>query len=110
MATNNCPDPDPAEGLCCPDPNTTLAKVLGSKYLSWRNADGSNGALSEKLKAATWGDLLQAHALAPNAQTHQKPPKLTPQDLTNLMDALKAKYKWDYDPNIGPSACCSCLP
>ena len=110
MPQNNCPAPDPGEGHCVPDPSITLAKFLGSNHLTWTNKDGSRGELSDKNKKATWADVLQSHAFAPDKNSHQDPPKLTAVDLGNFGDALAAKYNMHYDATKMGSACCSCTP
>ena len=84
---------DPAE-----DKLRTLGEFLGTLY--------SDAPVPAKIKNATFEDLMQAHGFVPPGGRPQNPPRLTPNDLMALKDAILAKTGWTYT-GLPPSACCS---
>ena len=86
-----------------------LGAIIGPEYWPKDNTVPGDTDMSQKVKDATWEDVLQAHGWVPPGGTLQDPPKFTPADLANLKDALQRKTGWKYE-GVMPTSCCSCVP
>lgn len=103
------PAPDAQVGDPIEEQKRTLGAIIGPEY--WPKNPNVQGDtdLSDKVKNATWEDVLQAHGWVPPGGKLQDPPKLSPADLANLKDALQRKTGWKYE-GVMPTSCCSCVP
>jgi hypothetical protein len=103
------PGPDPQVGDPIEDKTRTLGAIIGQAYWAKDATIPGDTDLSNKVKNATWEDVLQAHGWVPPGGSLQSPPKLSPADLANLKDALQRKTGWKYE-GVMPTSCCSCVP
>ncbi len=103
------PAPDAQVGDPIEEQKRKLGAIIGPEYWAKNPKVPGDTDLSQKVKGATWEDVLQAHGWVPPGGSLQSPPTLNPADLANLKDALQRKTGWKYE-GVMPTSCCSCVP